>query len=60
MASSKISLKFQFQYGAIKSDDEVGVRVLDDVFQFQYGAIKRMRKLHDAGFKVVSIPIWCD
>ncbi len=36
-------VKFQFQYGAIKRNQELLSKATDKKFQFQYGAIKRKK-----------------
>ena len=40
--------KFQFQYGSIKSDEEMQHSKIEFLFQFQYGSIKRIF-LHQQG-----------
>jgi len=55
-----ISLKFQFQYGAIKGQPCSKDAGCDHKFQFQYGAIKGVAFLLITLTYIISIPVWCD
>ncbi len=51
--------KFQFQYGAIKTERIAMGKDAQDIFQFQYGAIKTQRLVLLPMEILISIPIWC-
>ena len=54
-----IVLLFQFQNGAIKRLDTIGIRAVIAAFQFQNGAIKSFF-VRAVITHLISIPKWCD
>ena len=61
LVSGVNSVRFQFQYGAIKSGTRYTEFNASMLFQFQYGAIKSHQLKEEIQFYYhVSIPIWCD
>ena len=60
MSVNRVTLLFQFQYGAIKTQTSSTRPTAMITFQFQYGAIKTDDRQNESRPDSISIPIWCD